>query len=112
MDLKRALEISRDLRSFGQTLKEFTRTVNDIRSIARSVKRLSGNPSGNDLGSKLIAAGMACIVFPEPIVSDLLGSTLIAAGALLRARKGPSMADIFREMRKITADLKEISVKL
>ena len=50
------------------------KTTNSTSSINKLYK--TGNKN------YLIKAGMALLVFPEPIVSDVLGTTLIAAGAI------------------------------
>lgn len=53
-------------------------TINKTANSAGSINKLyrSGNKN------YLIKAGMALLVFPEPVVSDILGTSLIAAGAI------------------------------
>lgn len=112
MNLKGALRFSRDLRIFGRVLEESAKTMGDATLAIKSIKRLAGSPKGGDLSTKLITAGMACVVFPEPFISDIFGSTLIAAGMLLKSRKGPTIVDMFRETRRIMTDLRRTNVEL
>jgi len=109
MSPKDAIRLSKDLKFFGQSLKGSAKIMGDVALVTKSVKRLVGGSKSGDLSSKFITAGMACVVFPEPVFSDIVGWTLIATGALLKSRKGPTITDIFRETRKIMADIKKIN---
>ncbi|MEM1507492.1 MAG: hypothetical protein QXU02_01090 [Candidatus Bathyarchaeia archaeon] len=112
MRLNEAIMLSKDLRIFGRTFSECAKVMGDTTQVVKSVKPLMGNYGSSGLGSKLIAAGMACIVFPEPVVSDIIGSTLIAAGMLIKSRRGLTAMDVLKETRKIMNDLRRISVEL
>lgn len=61
--------------------KDHVALANSISGAARDVGSTKGLWKS---GSKpfLIKAGLALLVFPEPIVSDALGSLLLAAGAV------------------------------
>lgn len=97
-------KIIRDIRIIGQTYREAFNAMNNVSGVIKPVKRLF-NDEKSSLGSKLITAGVALIVFPEPIVSDVMGTTLIAAGTLLSKIREPNVADIYRELRKINRSL-------
>jgi hypothetical protein len=58
--------------------------------------------------SLLIKAGLALIVFPEPVVSDLLGTTLLAAGAIHEGIKRQSiyLDDLPKAFKSAMRDLK------
>ncbi len=80
---------TKELGKLTPTIKEVARThvetFNDTKQSINSTAKCAG--SANKLsksGNKnyLIKAGMALIVFPEPIVSDALGTTLLAAGLI------------------------------
>lgn len=113
MNLEGTLRFSRDLRIFRRVLEESIKTMGDATLVIKSIKRLAGSPKGGDLSTKLITADMTCMVFSEPFISDIFGSTLIAAGMLLKSRKGLMIVDIFgfREIRRIMTDLERTSVK-
>ena len=62
--------------------------------------------SGNK--SLLIKAGLALLVFPEPIVSDVLGTSLLVAGAVQQGIKRRSiyLDDLPKAFRSVMEDLK------
>jgi hypothetical protein len=62
--------------------------------------------SGNK--NYLIRAGVALIVFPEPVVSDVLGTTLLAAGAIQEGIKRQSifLDDLPKAFKSAMRDLK------
>ena len=64
--------------------------------------------SGNT--SFLIKAGLALIVFPEPVVSDMLGTALLAAGAVQEGIKRQSifLDDLPKAFKSAMKDLKSI----
>jgi hypothetical protein len=75
--------------NLASSVKEVTRNRIQMHADAdQSIKKTTDSTSSiNKLqksGNKnyLIKAGMALLVFPEPIISDVLGTTLIAAGAI------------------------------
>jgi hypothetical protein len=108
MDIKEAESIAKDLKDIDRVLKSIAGAMNNVIGTARSVKHLI-NLKHNNLGSKLITAGAACVVFPEPIFSDILGCTLIAAGAIINRSKGLTVFDVFKEAKRIELDLKRFN---
>jgi len=58
--------------------------------------------------SFLIKAGLALVVFPEPIVSDIVGTSLIAAGALQQGIKRQSiyLDDLPKAFKNAMRDMK------
>lgn len=78
---------AKELGKLAPTIKEVTQThvetLSDVKQSMKATQKSAGSvnklsKSGNK--NYLIKAGMALIVFPEPIVSDVLGTSLIAAG--------------------------------
>lgn len=71
---------------------------------AGSVNRLYKKGNKN----LLVKAGMALIVFPEPIVSDALGTTLLAAGAIQEGikRRSTYLDDLPKALKSAMKDLK------
>jgi hypothetical protein len=70
--------------------KDHVEMANSIGATANSAgatKKLwkSGNKSF------LIKAGLALVIFPEPVVSDMLGTALLAAGAVQEGVKRQSI---------------------
>jgi hypothetical protein len=72
---------------FNENRKDTFRALKGTKQQTGACKKLS--KSGNQ--SFLIKAGLALVVFPEPIVSDLLGTSLIAVGAIQQGIKRQSI---------------------
>lgn len=81
-----------------------THSITTAANSAGAVAKL--NKSGNK--SVLVKAGLALIVFPEPIVSDLLGTTLLAAGAVQEGikRQAIYLDDLPKAFKSVMRDLK------
>ncbi|MEM2560323.1 MAG: hypothetical protein QXD53_06010 [Candidatus Bathyarchaeia archaeon] len=112
MNTKEAAKTVRELKLFGQTINEAATALKNVIQVTKSIKRLAGSPSGSNLSSKLITAGMACIAFPDPTISDVIGTALVATGVALKKKSGPTIIDIFKENRKIMASIKKIYQEL
>ena len=82
-----------------------THLVKAATNNASSVNKLY--KSGNK--SFLIKAGLALIVFPEPIVSDVLGTSLLAAGAIQQGIRNQSiyLDDLPKAFKSAMRDLKK-----
>lgn len=77
-----------EFKALTQSVKELTVMTRERAEIAKSMKSVSLAANGtknlwkNGRKPLLIKAGLALLVFPEPIVSDALGTALLAAGAV------------------------------
>jgi len=102
----------------------------EFKALAASIKEMSKDhvdrassigPAANSAGatkklwkngnkSFLIKAGLALVVFPGPVVSDMLGTTLLAAGAVQEGIKRQSIYpdDLPKAFRSAMKDLKSI----
>ncbi len=87
-----------------ETFNEVKQSMKATQKSAGSVNKLSKNGNKN----YLIKAGMALIVFPEPIVSDALGTTLIAAGLVQEGirRNSIYLEDMPKALKSAMRDLK------
>jgi hypothetical protein len=106
-ELKKTVDTLRDL---GKDWKENI-TILDQTALSNSdtllaIKRLCKE----NQRSTLIEIGLACIAFPDPLVSDVLGSFLIAAGLIQKRIKNSglyledvnnTLPNLFRELREI-----------
>ncbi|MDH5390570.1 MAG: hypothetical protein OEX10_05400 [Candidatus Bathyarchaeota archaeon] len=92
-------ELVATFRELSLSHEEFGKALSGVVDIAKPLKRLLGDPNAEAKakGSRLIAAGMALIAFPDPTISDLIGAALIAAGLI---RTGQiTVADVYREFQ-------------
>lgn len=90
-------EMSKDHFNMVGTLAPAANSAGAIKKLWRS-----GNKSF------LIKAGLALVVFPEPVVSDMLGTVLLAAGAVQEGIKRQSiyLDDLPKAFRSAMKDLK------
>ncbi|MEM4468952.1 MAG: hypothetical protein QXS32_07815 [Candidatus Nezhaarchaeales archaeon] len=56
-------------------------------------------------GSKLMKVGLACIAFPEPILSNIVGGLLVALGCWMRGREGGNLKDMLEAVRELRSFL-------
>jgi hypothetical protein len=106
---------AKELGKLATTVKEVTQTnvetFNDVKQSMKATQKSAGSvnklsKSGNK--NYLIKAGMALIVFPEPIVSDVLGTSLIAAGLVQEGirRNSIYLEDMPKALKSAMKDLK------
>ena len=114
MDMERTKERIKILRKMGQNYREFGKTASQVRDSIKPLRGLIGSPTGEGKakGSKLIAAGVALLAFPDPTISDLIGSSLIVAGVVRNRMQPSTMADVYREIRKTNFKLNSLKREL
>ena len=95
-------------REVGLSYKEFCSILKSAGGDARPLKRLVGNPFKESMDSWLIRAGITLIAFPEPTISDLVGSAMVAAGLVKRRLKQLTMADVYVEFTDTVKSLERI----
>lgn len=62
-----------------------------------------------DIGKKFLAIGLALIICPEPIFSNLIGTPLLILGKIMnRIYPSSTIADLMNELRSNLNDLKDI----
>jgi hypothetical protein len=99
-DLKALNEALKDL---NESYSDFLCSMKDTVKEAKAAKKLWHN------GEKpwLIKLGLALIVFPEPAISDILGSLLIAAGTVQEGirRRALHVEDIPKTFKNMMKEL-------
>jgi len=108
---------TKEFNDLSASIKEMTKTQIDVHADAARSVRTAANSAGrvNKLyksGNKsfLIKAGLALIIFPEPVLSDVLGTTLLAAGAVQQGIKRQSiyLDDLPKAFKSAMRDLKSV----
>ncbi len=106
---------TKEFKDLTASIKEMSKNHLETRTDAAGSVRIATNCAGavNKLyksGNKsfLIKAGLALLVFPEPVVSDMLGTTLLAAGAVQQGIKRQSiyLDDLPKAFKSAMRDLK------
>jgi hypothetical protein len=101
-----------EAKALATSIKEMNKDHADTAALVRSTTADSADPakklwkSGNK--SLLVKAGIALLVFPEPIVSDMLGTALLAAGTVQEGIKRQSiyLDDLPKAFKNVMKDLK------
>jgi len=106
---------TKELNGLATSIKEVSKTHVEMHADAAGSVGTAANSAGAVNGlyksgnkSLLIKAGLALIVFPEPVVSDVLGTTLLAAGAVQQGIKRQSiyLDDLPKAFKNVMRDLK------
>jgi hypothetical protein len=103
-----AANLSANLQRRALTYLEVCRNLEEAATAAKNLKQYMGRGDGRRSGSTLIALGVALIAFPDPTISDVLGSALVAAGLLKRKMRKIGVRDVYEEMRQAVSYLKDI----
>jgi hypothetical protein len=104
LKLEEAKAIANALNELNESYADFLQSLNGtIREVKASKKLWNG-------GNKpwLIKLGLALIVFPEPVLSDILGSLLIAAGTVQEGirRRALHVEDIPKTFQNVMRELR------
>lgn len=63
-----------------------SQNVERIKELTYRVGMMKNEEMKADLSKKLIGLGMALIAFPEPVMSNILGASLVTAGLVLKKK--------------------------
>ncbi len=106
---------TKELNDLTSSVKEVTKNhvemdadaIQSIEAAANSVTSVNKLHKSRNK-NLLIRAGMALIVFPEPIISDALGTALLAAGAIQEGIKRQSiyLDDLPKAFKSAVRELK------
>ena len=84
--------------------------VDFLQSLGGTVREVKASKKLWNNGNKpwLIKLGLALIVFPEPVISDVLGSLLIAAGTVQEGirRRALHIEDIPKTFQSVMRELR------
>ncbi|MEM2105903.1 MAG: hypothetical protein QXV21_05490 [Candidatus Bathyarchaeia archaeon] len=99
-----------EAKAMANALNELSESYADLlQSINGTVKAIKASKELWNNGSKpwLIKLGVALLVFPEPVVSDILGSLLIAAGTVQEGirRRAIHVEDIPKTFKNIMKEI-------
>jgi hypothetical protein len=90
-------ELTRDYVNMAGSVRAATNSVDAAKKLWKTGNR-----------SFLIKAGLTLIVFPEPVISDILGTALLAAGTIKEGIKRRSiyLDDLPKAFESVIKDLK------
>jgi len=104
-------EIASLVRELSISCKEFSSTLNGTVSAVKPLKNLIGEPGpeSDNMSSRLIAAGIALIAFPDPTITDIIGTSMVVAGLAKSKMKQATMADADRTFRDAMKNLEKMT---
>lgn len=79
------------------------------KEVKKNFQKIS-NKHKTNLGNKITSAGIALIAFPDPTISDIVGSALVLSGQYMQRRSPIGIEDIYKHFNKIGSKLKEIQL--
>ncbi len=108
--LKEMKRILSSLQEHNRSFQDFSKILEQYAKETRTVKPLIGKPGETSLkDSWLVRAGLALIAFPDPTISDLVGSMLVAAGVIKHKTKKLTAADAYYEFQNTIKTIHELT---
>ena len=94
--------------------EEYGKIVNGTNETVKPLKGMVGEKTidGKTKESKLIAAGIAVIAFPDPTISDLVGAGMVAAGLIKQKTKPLTATDVCDEFQKVAKDIAKLKKEI
>ena len=112
-NLEDAKEIASSIKELSKSYQEFGKTLKQINRETKDLKPLIGKPGEAKLeNSRLVKAGIALVLFPDPTISDLFGYAMIAAGYLKNRSKRNTAANVCVEFSDTAKRLQELTLDL
>ncbi len=100
------------LRELSASYEEMGNAMKGVVNEANFLKRLIGESSPEARRSWLIAAGIALIALPDPTITDLIGTIMVATGLIKSRMKQLSMIDVCKAFQGTVKELNEIRREL
>lgn len=103
-------KITQTIQDIEQTRSETTDTNKGLQSTLTDLQQLIGQDDNNLLGQKLIKTGTFLVVaVPEPVVSDLTGTALIAAGLTMnKLTQKTTIKDVCTNLKQAIQDVNRV----
>ncbi|MGQ9781981.1 MAG: hypothetical protein ACUVQ8_07015 [Nitrososphaeria archaeon] len=89
-------ELHAILRKSGSTI--------DAASVEPKIRSLT---QPKNAGKKITALGIALIAFPDPTISDLIGSAMVVSGQYIQRKSSIGLKDTYKEFDKINSELRK-----
>ena len=103
---KKIINVMQEEKQVTYIYREMGEGVRCLQKELVLTKNLIGNDGSSNIGKTLIKAGTCLIAFPEPIISDIVGTALVVSGlALNRLTKRDNVRDLYRKYQKNLQDI-------
>ncbi|MBC7091175.1 MAG: hypothetical protein H5T50_04615 [Nitrososphaeria archaeon] len=77
----------------------------DCKEVNKHVNKITKKGKSN-FGNKITSLGIALIAFPDPTISDIIGSALVLSGQYIQRRSPIGIEDVYKEFNNIGLELK------
>ncbi|MCX8188656.1 MAG: hypothetical protein N3F64_03015 [Nitrososphaeria archaeon] len=104
MQIKLTKNIIKEYKELYNTLGMAKNTINS-REMKKNFQKVS-NKNKTNIGNKITSVGIALIAFPDPTISDIIGSALILSGQYIQRRSPIGIEDVYKQFNKISSSLK------
>jgi len=96
-------EVSTEYEKLHTILRKSGSTI-DAASISPKIRNVT---QPKNIGKKVTALGVALIAFPDPTISDLIGSAMVVSGQYMQRRSPIGLKDTYKEFDKISKELRK-----
>jgi len=100
------------LRELSASYEEMGNAMKGVVNETKFLKRLIGESNPEAQRSWLIAAGIALIALPDPTITDLIGTIMVAAGLIKSRMRRLSIVDVYKAFQGTVKELNEIRREL
>lgn len=110
MTTEKVKTMSTVVNELGESYSDLLHSLKETTTELRATKKLWRNENK----SPLIKIGLALIAFPDPTISDVLGSLLVAAGTVQMGIKRRCLYadDIFKTFKKTLEEVQDIKCRV
>jgi len=107
VNTEEAKDLAEILNRLSKSRKETADTINGVMQGFTKELRSTQKLWRKGKNSFLIKAGLALIAFPDPTITDILGSALVAAGVVQLKVKGSALyvEDVYKTFPKVIKEL-------
>lgn len=103
------IDMIKDEKHMVHAYLELSENANLLRKELVSANNEVGSDDSSTAGKTLIKAGTCLIAFPEPVISDIVGTALVVTGfALNRLGNRNNVRELCREHQKSLQDMQRL----
>ncbi|MGB9727433.1 MAG: hypothetical protein ACPLZF_03400 [Nitrososphaeria archaeon] len=100
---KNITKVIKEYNELYSTINSAKETINS-KEVNKHVNKITRKGKSN-LGNKITSIGIALIAFPDPTISDIIGSALVLSGQYIQRRSAVGIEDVYKEFNNISSKL-------
>ncbi|MEM1985586.1 MAG: hypothetical protein QXG36_06335 [Nitrososphaeria archaeon] len=106
--IKLTKNIAKEYKELYNTLGTAKDTLTS-KEVKKNFQKIS-NKNKTNIGNKITSVGIALIAFPDPTISDIIGSALVLSGQYLQRKSPIGIEDVYKQFNKINIKLKDMQL--